>query len=66
VKTPSQIQPCPAVSRSSPNREFMLAKSGIESDEPGMKEKDPSPSLSTAQHQERTRSRTVLRHFGIR
>jgi hypothetical protein len=42
VKTPSQIKPFPANSRSSPNREFMLAKSGIESDEPGMKEKDPS------------------------
>jgi len=42
VKAPSQIKPFPANSRSSPNREFMLAKSGIESDEPGMKEKDPS------------------------
>jgi hypothetical protein len=42
VKTPSQIKPFPANTRSSPNREFMLAKSGIKSDEPGMKEKDPS------------------------
>jgi hypothetical protein len=42
VKTPSQIQPFPANSRNSPNREFMLAKSGIESDERGMKKKDPA------------------------